>query len=108
MPAHSPAERSRISKIAVLQSWDNTLDRAARARHGQNGLLARFEREARKQYPNASNAEIGLRVKTKHQLHMARMTQASAAARRRRRYDLETRAAAMDAKREADARGGAA
>jgi hypothetical protein len=39
---YSPAERRLRASVAGTQGWINTVDRAARGRHGQKGLYAKY------------------------------------------------------------------
>jgi hypothetical protein len=112
MPAHDAAERKRIASIAGLTGWANTVDRSARGRHGQAGLMAKFEQQVRDTNPNLSRPEIRRRADTLYRLHMQRITQASVRSRKARRKEREKQAQAMRSAREAEAlqgsRGGAA
>jgi hypothetical protein len=103
MPASSPDERKRIASIAGLTGWANTIDRSARGRNGHNGLVAKFERQAREANPTLSDPEIHRRANTLYKLHMQRITQAAVRARRRRHAEREKKGAAMKAAREAKA-----
>jgi hypothetical protein len=66
------AQRSRIASIAALEHWARE-DPAENARRGQAGLVAKFEKQARAEDPDASDAEIARRAQVRYRLHFKRM-----------------------------------
>jgi len=65
---------STRARLAAHQSWANTPDRAARATAGYQGLLARFEREARERLgPAASDADVAAAAESAKTAHYARL-----------------------------------
>ncbi len=97
--ASTPAERQLYASIAGLTGWANTVDRAARGRHGQNGLIAKFEREARAAHPSFTDAQIRRHAATLLKLHMKQLTRKSMATRAARRAQQDRAAAEMKANR---------
>jgi hypothetical protein len=66
--------RSSAAKIAALESWANTPDRAARASLGQAGLRARFEREARDRLgPDATEQQVADAAESARKAHFTRL-----------------------------------
>ena len=69
----------RASKAAYTR-WSKE-DPAAQATRGQAGLLAKFEREARKHEPGLTDAEYARRAESARKAHMAGLALASSKAR---------------------------
>lgn len=107
MPLDANQRRVR-SSLASLTAWEKASpeQRSARARHARAGLLARFEREAIAEGARTP-AEISAAVKTKHRLHIQRMTFNSLKARRAKAQAREQRAAELKAKRDNTSAGAA-
>jgi hypothetical protein len=82
MPA-TPAERRLRASAAAAAGWANTVDRAARGRHGQKGLFAKYLAEVPAEITDPAarrkNAESRMRS------HYARMALRSAKIRRERK-----------------------
>jgi hypothetical protein len=102
----TPAERRLIASAAGAAGWANTVDRAARARHGNRGLFEKFLREVPAEItdPRArrKNAESRLRA------HYARMAYRSLKVRRERKEAEQAQADEPKTKRANKARGGVA
>jgi hypothetical protein len=86
MPGSTPEQRSAIARIAVLTSWERTVDRAARTRHGQAGLTRKFEQQAREAVGDDAwdalpNTERDKRIDTVRKLHFTRLAFAASKAR---------------------------
>src|SRR5271154_6980552 len=94
----TPQQRKLRASKAGLTGWDNTVDRSARARHANAGLIAKWEREID---PDGTmdRQELARRVKTKQKLHMADMSWKAVQARRAKAEERQRQAAAMKAKR---------
>jgi hypothetical protein len=75
MDAEQRQDRARLGAHAM---WAKTADRAARTEPGRNGLLARFEREAREMHPGADDRAIAQTVESLRLAHCARMRLAKA------------------------------
>lgn len=75
--------RSAAARLAAHESWARTPDRTARALPGYNGLLEKFQREARDRLgPGASDAAVQAAAESARRAHYARMSAAGVAARR--------------------------
>lgn len=74
--------RRAYGRIGGHQSWANTEDREARASRGQDGLLARFERQV-DPHGVLSEVERQKRAESAHRAHMAALGAKSAKARKR-------------------------
>lgn len=75
--------RSAKARIAAHESWARTADRSARAMPGQNGLMARLEREVRERLgPGATEAQVAAATESARKAHFARLSAAGVAARR--------------------------
>lgn len=74
--------RRTYGRIGAHTSWANTDDRAARARNGQTGLLARFEQQVD---PDGvlSQPERQRRAESARRAHMLTLAAKSAKARRK-------------------------
>jgi hypothetical protein len=96
MPA-TPTERRLIASAAGAAGWARTVDRAARGRHGQKGLFAKYLAEVPDTITDPAarrkNAESRMRA------HYARMAYRSAKVRRERKEAQEAEAAELKAKR---------
>jgi len=94
-------ERRLNASLASLTAWEKATpeQRSARGRNGYNGLLAKFEAEAIAEGAT-TRAQINRAVKTKHRLHIQRMTRNSLKARRTKRDAQDARAAELQAKRD--------
>ena len=101
----SPSERRLRAQKAGLTGWANTVDRSARGRHANAGLLAKYERQAD---PDGTMdpRERAKRASTLLKQHYADMRWKAVEARRRRVQEKLDRAAEMKAGR--DKRAGAA
>ena len=74
---------SAAARIAAYQSWANTPDRSARTAGARQGLLARFEREARQRLgPDATDAQVAAAADAARKAHYARLSAAGVAARK--------------------------
>jgi hypothetical protein len=93
----TPAERRLRASIAGSQGWINTVDRAARGRHGQQGLFAKYLREVPDAITNP--AERRKNAESRMRGHYARMAYRSAKVRRERKEAQEAEAAELKAKR---------
>jgi hypothetical protein len=88
----SASERRLRARKASLTAWQNTVDRSARGRHANAGLMAKFAREID---PDGTMdpKERAAKVKTRHAKHIADMQWAAVQARRakaeKRRQDAE-------------------
>jgi hypothetical protein len=71
------------ARAAAHQSWANTPDRAARTSAARQGLLNRFEREARERLgAAASDRAVADAADSALKAHYARLSAAGVAARR--------------------------
>lgn len=77
------SERKMSSRIGGLMSWANEQDPTGRAQRMQEGLLARFEREADPD-GKLDPAERRRRAELLRKAHMTRLALKSAKARRKR------------------------
>jgi hypothetical protein len=93
----TPAERRLIASAAAAQGWANTVDRAARGRHGQKGLFAKYLAEVPDEITDPAarrkNAESRMRA------HYARMAYRSAKVRRERKEAEQQQADELKSKR---------
>jgi hypothetical protein len=96
MPA-TPTERRLRASAAGAAGWANTVDRAARGRHGQQGLFAKYLREAPSEITDPAarrkSAESRLRA------HYRQMAYRSLKVRRERKEAQEREAVELKAKR---------
>lgn len=74
----TPEQRIDRARLGAHAMWAKTADRAARTEPGRNGLLARFEREAREMHPDADDHTIAQAVESLRLAHCARMRLAKA------------------------------
>jgi hypothetical protein len=101
----TPAERRLRASIAGAQGWINTVDRAARGRHGQKGLFAKYLREVPDEITNP--AERRKNAESRMRAHYARMAYRSAKVRRERKEAEQAEADELKAARAKNTRGGA-
>jgi hypothetical protein len=89
------------ASIASLSAWDRCSpeQRSARGRNGNQGLVAKFEREAIAEGATTP-AQIRAAVKTKYRKHIQRMTYNSLKARQAKAQALTARAAELKAQRD--------
>ena len=82
----NPAVRSNRASVAVLTSWANTPDRAARTRSARDARWAKYLERARELAPDgADGADIEYRAECLRKADMHRMALASARARAARK-----------------------
>lgn len=74
----TPEQRSDRARLGAHAMWAKTADRAARTEPLRNGLLAKFEREAREMHPDADDRVIAQVVESLRLAHCARMRLAKA------------------------------
>jgi hypothetical protein len=89
----NPEERSLRARLAVHQSWANTLDPASRTAKARAARAGRFEIRAREMHPDASDEQIARVAAHLKKAHYAAMALASAKARRAKKATAETPAA---------------
>lgn len=66
--------RSTSARLAAHESWAKTPDRAARASAGYQGLLKRFEREARENLgDDASDKDVAAAAESAKRAYYVRM-----------------------------------
>ena len=69
-------------RLAAYESWARTPDRSARTSPGRQGLLARFEREARDLLgPEASDRAVAEAAEARRRAYYAQLSAAGVAAR---------------------------
>jgi hypothetical protein len=74
---------SAAARMAAHQSWANTADRTARTAPAAQGLLAKFEREARERLgPDATERQVAEAAESARKAHYSRLSAAGVAARR--------------------------
>jgi hypothetical protein len=78
----NPEERSLRARLAVHQSWANTLDPRSRTAKARAAAVGRFEKQARELHPAASDEQIARVAEHLRKAHFAAMALASAKARR--------------------------
>jgi hypothetical protein len=78
-------QRSAAARVAAKARWAGKTpeERSAQGRAGQAGLLARYEREARRDYPGLTDAEYDIKAREYAQYGMDNLTDRSIAARQR-------------------------
>ena len=69
----TPEQRSDRARLGAHAMWAKTTDRTARTAPLRNGLLAKFEREAREMHPDADDHAIAQVVESLRLAHCARM-----------------------------------
>lgn len=69
----TPEQRSDRARLGAHSMWAKTADRTARTAPLRNGLIAKFEREAREMHPNADDRTIAQVVESLRLAHCARM-----------------------------------
>lgn len=89
----SPEERKLRAQLGAEVSWANTLDRTARTAPGSRAADARFEKQARDMYPDASDEQIAKTAEHLRKAHFRRMGLASATKRRKAREAKTSNAA---------------
>lgn len=89
----SPEERKLRAQLGAEVSWANTLDRTARTAPGSRAADARFEKQARDMYPDASDEQITKTAEHLRKAHFRRMGLASATKRRKAREAKTSNAA---------------
>jgi hypothetical protein len=96
----TPAERRLIASAAGAAGWARTVDRAARGRHGQQGLFAKYLRDvpAKITDPDARRKAAESRMRA----HYAQMALKSLKVRRAKREAREREAAELKAARAAE------
>jgi hypothetical protein len=77
----TPEQRSIRAKIAAHTRWAGNEDRKANAVRAQNGLRAKFVREARAKWPDLAELEIEHRAEHAYLAHMQRLALKSSKAR---------------------------
>lgn len=78
----SPEQRVLRARIAAHSRWAQE-NPAVNAARGQQGLRARFDRQAREAEPGLTDAEYERRGEHLYKQHMARLALASSKARKR-------------------------
>lgn len=74
---------SQQARLAAHESWANTPDRAARTAGARQGLMARFEREARERLgADASDRAVADAAESARSAYFQRLSAAGVAARR--------------------------
>lgn len=86
-------ERKLRAQLGAEVSWANTLDRTARTAPGSRAADARFEKQARDMYPDASDEQITKTAEHLRKAHFRRMGLASATKRRKAREAKTSNAA---------------
>jgi hypothetical protein len=79
----TPEQLRLRASIAANVRWSRE-DPEVNAARGQAGLVAKFEREARKADPSAPDVEIARRAACAYRAHMQRIALASSKARKAR------------------------
>jgi hypothetical protein len=87
MAAKDPAERSELSRMAVLTRWANTPDRTAAAQASRDALMARFDPG-----PEVPEPQRSAMIRAGLEAHMIRMRRAR---RNRQREAAEAAAAEL-------------
>lgn len=77
-----PQDRSLRASLAAHTSWANTLDPASRTAKARAAANGRFEKEARKLHPDATDEQIARVAAHLRSAHFKRLALASAKARR--------------------------
>ncbi|MEU5133451.1 hypothetical protein [Streptomyces californicus] len=80
-----PEDRTLRARLAAHQSWGNTADRAARTAGARRAAESKFEQEARKKHPGATEAQIAAAAESLRKAHFVRMALLSVQARRKKR-----------------------
>lgn len=73
---------STDATIAVLTSWGRTPDRTARTGPARQALEGKWEREAREEFPDATDEAVKLMAAARKKAHYLRMAKLSAQARK--------------------------
>lgn len=84
MASPDPRDRALIARIAAIERWGRTVDRAAATAPGRDGLRARFLREADPDGVLPSH-ERERRADELMRAHMLRLARRSAQVRRKKR-----------------------
>jgi hypothetical protein len=85
-PPLTPEQRTLRARIAANTRWARE-DANANAVRASKGLLARFEREAREQWPDLPEREIKKRADRAYKAHMQSLALRSSRARSERASD---------------------
>lgn len=96
MESLTPEQRTLRARLAAQTSWANTLDPTSRTAKARAAADGRFEQQARKLHPDATDEQIARVAGHLKSAHFSRMALASAKARRaktRRRQPAASAAA---------------
>lgn len=77
-------QRKLRAQLGAHTSWANTLDRTARTAAGSRAAEARFEKEAREKFPDATDEQIAKVAESARKAFYKRIGLKSAAARARK------------------------
>lgn len=89
MPAHDPAERSELARLAVLSRWAKTKDRTAATQAMRDAAFAKFDPGP--EIPEPQRTEM---IRAGIEAHMIRVRRAKRTAVQRKRDELAAELAA--------------
>ncbi len=77
----SPEQRAQSAQLANHARWSRVVDRTRETAKARDRFLERFEREARTEFPDASDEQVARMAESRRKLYFTRLSFLSSKAR---------------------------